>query len=150
MIIFYLQVIAIIIIICSIWYYRKQKYIYKVVICDGPIFRSALVNGHALVEYKLNKWIEAPPYYAKYGYHLFAFDTLKNAQQFIYGAVRSWGILKCSYRTQDVCPLPIKKMIDYVGNSTDITNAPSAFVSMWPEGTVCVKALIPLRVVSEE
>jgi CRISPR/Cas system-associated protein endoribonuclease Cas2 len=65
---------------------------------------SAFAIGAACVQYKLNKYVKAPAWLAKHGYHLLIFSTLTEA---ILSADSPHKIYECHARGE-IKPLPRK------------------------------------------
>ncbi len=82
---------------------------YKVVSKYNDTLKSCWVRGLAEVEYKVGKWVKAPLWLQKNGFHLFVFDTLGHARKFV---KKHWmfvnpTIYSCKVvEEEQVCPLP--------------------------------------------
>jgi hypothetical protein len=97
-------------------------------------YYSALVDGLALMTYRIGAPAEVPDWLAHQGYHATAFDTLGNAELFAQAAGRDLQIFEAE---GDAVALPNRAAIfDVIRGRLD-----SPVGDDWPAGTVMVKSL---------
>jgi hypothetical protein len=93
---------------------------------------SAFVDGKAKVEYQKNKWVNAPEWLAKEGYHLCVFSIKKDADLFKEGFGDK--VVKCHVRR-------IHKKLPPFLSKTQLYNGLMRRVppATWPPSTIMVE-----------
>ena len=122
-------------------------FVYKVVTIHSKDDRyvSAIVTyGPASITYELNKEIGANNFMKQRNHHIFAFTNLKAARRFQDSLNYISAVLECKYNRKDILPIP--EFYDPYGLLGGEIN-PGQHIDIFPENTIHLKKLIPIKVV---
>jgi len=119
---------------------KRARIVYKIVVRYKDWLDSAIVKNKANVSYSPGKWVEAPLWLQKKGYHLTAFKDFKSAIEWLFTlnipSAELWEAEASEIITQLPPMLQVSSLEEGIIKEV---------VGSWPKGTVMAKKLRLIR-----